>query len=203
MSEWQEPKGNIVGLLPGSRNGEITRHLPVMLDAARQIARKTPDARFILPLATTACAETIDEIVAPYKNEIDIELATLGMATALDRCRAAVVASGTATLETALAGVPMVIIYKLSPLTYYLGRKLIRVDHIGLVNLIARERVAPELIQKQANPEAIALEIGRLIENPDHRHRVKTKLEWVRERLGTAGAARRVAQLALNLLPAA
>jgi len=189
-------------LLPGSRNGEVARHLPVILDAARLITGIHPGVRFILPLAPTVDAEKIRRLAAPYFHAIDLELSSAGMGPVLGRCRTAVVASGTATLETALAGVPMVIVYKLSPLTYHLGRRMIQVDHIGLVNLIARERVAVELIQDEAHPQAIAREVGRLLADPRHYQEIQAKLGRVRQRLGTAGAARRVAQLAFNLLPA-
>jgi len=192
----------VVGLLPGSRNGEVARHLPVILDAARLITGIHPGVRFILPLAPTVDAEKIRRLAAPYFHAIDLELSSAGMGPVLGRCRTAVVASGTATLETALAGVPMVIVYKLSPLTYHLGRRMIQVDHIGLVNLIARERVAVELIQDEAHPQAIAREVGRLLADPRHYQEIQAKLGRVRQRLGTAGAARRVAQLAFNLLPA-
>jgi lipid-A-disaccharide synthase len=189
-----------VGLLPGSRNGEISRHLPVMLAAARLIARKTPKVRFILPLAPSADEGLTQDLIAPYRSQIPIEVSSAGMGPVLARCRAAVVASGTATLETALAGVPMVIVYKLSPLSYHLGRRMIAVEHIGLVNLIARERIAVELIQEAANPAAIAREVGLLLSESRRRRAIQAKLSRVRERLGTAGAARRVARIALDLL---
>ena len=189
-----------VGLLPGSRDGEIARHLPVMLAAARIIAQANPATHFFLPLSPTASKDKIEAMVAPYRGRINLTLSTQGMAAVLNRCRAAVVASGTATLETALYGVPMVIVYKLSALSYHLGRRLIRVDHIGLVNLIARERVAAELIQDEAQPEAIAREVVLLLTDGPHRRRIMTRLKMVRQRLGTAGAAQRVAQLALNML---
>ena len=189
-----------VGLLPGSRNGEICRHLPVMLEAARRMVRRTPEVRFLLPLAPSADAARVQRLIAPFESRIRIEVSTAGIAPVLARCQAAVVASGTATLETALAGVPMVIVYKLSPLTYHLGRRMIAVAHIGLVNLIARERIAVELIQGAANPGAIARELNILLTDSRRRHEIQAKLSRVREKLGSPGAARRVARIALDLL---
>jgi len=113
---------------------------------------------------------------------------------------AAVVVSGTATLETALLGTPLIVIYKVSALSYLIGRMLISVDHIGLVNIVAGKTVAPELIQHQANPERIAAEVLAILGDADRRRIIKEELLQLREKLGRPGAARRAADMALSLL---
>jgi len=108
--------------------------------------------------------------------------------------------SGTATLETALLGTPLIVIYKVSALSYLIGRMLISVDHIGLVNIVAGKTVAPELIQHQANPERIAAEVLAILGDADRRRIIKEELLQLREKLGRPGAARRAADMALSLL---
>jgi len=115
-------------------------------------------------------------------------------------CDIAVVASGTATLETALLGTAMVIIYKVSPLSYRIGAKIIRVTHIGLANLIAGKTIVPELIQHDANPDRIAEEVMDILGNETRMHWIKEELNRIREKLGGAGASERAARLACDLL---
>jgi len=109
-------------------------------------------------------------------------------------------ASGTATLETALLGRPMIIVYRVSWLTYWIARWLVRVDHIGMVNLIAEERLMPELIQSDMNSERLAAETRLLLDDTKARTGMVEKLAKLRERLGTPGAAQRVADLALGMM---
>jgi lipid-A-disaccharide synthase len=111
-----------------------------------------------------------------------------------------IAASGTATLEAALYGTPMMIVYRVSPISYLLGKALIQVPHIGLVNLIAGRRVVPELIQQAVTPETIAAEARSLLAQPSRRARMRADLARVKNRLGAAGASTRVAQIALALM---
>ncbi len=115
-------------------------------------------------------------------------------------CTAAVSVSGTVTLELALTGVPMVIIYRVSPLTYHVGKRLIKVDHIGICNIVAGERVVQELIQHEARPTAIAAEIGHILDDAGYRSEILTKLAGVRSRLGSGGCSARLAEVALEML---
>jgi lipid-A-disaccharide synthase len=192
-----DPNKTTIALLPGSRHGEVSRHLPVMRDAAVHLNREKAMQFFCV------CASTIDEA------KVAATLATSGLQIPVVRERrydaihsADLVwaASGTATLESALLGRPMIIVYRLSWLTYAVARLLVRVEHIGMVNLICGERVMPELIQSDVNPKRIAAESRLLLENPEIRSRIKAKLAQLRERLGGSGAAERVADLAFAML---
>jgi lipid-A-disaccharide synthase len=192
-----DPTKSTIALLPGSRHGEVSRHLRVMLDAAVRF-RQQREIQFLC-----VCASTIDA------TEITAALESLGLRMPVvnkDRYDAihsvdlVWTASGTATLETALLGIPMIIIYRLSWPTYLLARALVRVDHIGMVNLIAGERLMPELIQRDATPERIVAESRNLLDNATVRSAIVEKLSKVRKRLGEPGAAERVAQLALAMM---
>jgi lipid-A-disaccharide synthase len=110
------------------------------------------------------------------------------------------VASGTATLETALIGVPMIIVYKISLFTYLMGRIFVNVDHIGLANIIAGKTVVPELIQQDVNPPRMAKEILAILNDVERKNRIKRELAGIREKLGAPGASRRAAHLAMEML---
>jgi len=185
------PAKPTIALMPGSRRGEVDFHLPVMRDAARQLA----DAEGVQFFCVRA--STID------RND----LATLQMPIVdgdrYDAVHAADLvwtASGTATLETALLETPMIIIYRMSWLTYLIARMLVRVDHIGMVNLIAGERLVPELVQNDVNPERLVEESRRLLNDHALRRNIVAKLAQLRERLGAPGAAGRVAEIALGMI---
>jgi lipid-A-disaccharide synthase len=188
----------VVGLFPGSRHGEIRRLLPVILDAAALLRQRHPDLQFVLPLASSL---TRDDL-APYLagSGLDIRVIACDSPDLIQLCDAIITASGTVTLEIALQQVPMVIIYKVSPLTYQVGKRLIRVDHVGICNIVAGERVVPELIQDDADPARIAAEIGRVLEDRQHADRIRAMLGTVKERLGSGGASARVAEIALEML---
>jgi lipid-A-disaccharide synthase len=118
----------------------------------------------------------------------------------MNLCELLITASGTATLEGAILGKPMIIIYKVSLPSYWVGRALIRVDHIGLVNLVAEKEIAPELIQKDVNPERIADEASRILRDPILSRKMAESTNEVRQKLGEPGAAQRAAQIVASLL---
>lgn len=193
-----DPAGKIVGLFPGSRKNEIERLLPVIVDAALTLKERFPGIQFILPLASTLAPE-----------DIIPQLAAAGLSVTITRerihdmiraCDAVISVSGTVTLEIALVGTPMVIIYKLSPLTYQLAKRLVKIDNIGLCNIVAGETVVRELIQEQANPDTIAAEIGALLDDTDYCNSIRNKLAEVRSKLGRGGASRNVARLVLEMM---
>jgi lipid-A-disaccharide synthase len=115
-------------------------------------------------------------------------------------CDAVVSVSGTVTLELALMEVPMVIIYRVAPLTYHVGKRLIRVDHVGLCNIVLGERAVPELLQAEAEPPRIAAEIARLLDDGDYARKMRERLSQVRIKLGSGGGSARVARLALAMI---
>ena len=193
-----DPVRRTVGLFPGSRTGEISRLLPVILESARLLKKRFPDLQFILPLASTLTMADI----APYLSGsgLEIKVAEGRGYDVMQVCDAIITVSGTVTLEIALVGVPMVIIYRVSPLTYELGKRLIRVDHIGICNIVAGERVVPELIQHDAEPGRIAAEIGRMLTDPEYGAAIRAKLSAVREKLGSGGGSSRAARLILEMV---
>ncbi len=185
-----------VAMMPGSRRKEVASLLGPMLDAARAFTRER-DVQFFLIRASTIERSELERAVAGSPVEVRVvEGDTYNMLAAADFVW---VASGTATLEAGLLGKPMVITYRLSPLSYWLGRLLVRVDHIGMVNIIAGERIVPELIQKDVTADRILAETRRMLQ-PEVNRAVVRKLEVVRERLGPPGAPGRVADMAMSLL---
>jgi lipid-A-disaccharide synthase len=232
-----DPERLTVALLPGSRAGEIERHLPIILKAAQLIHQAIPETQFILPLASTAPAGLVEGLMEefwerglraealtpspnppppiPYRGvggEFEeragdspspgppFKIISGQSYQSLGAAHLAVVASGTATVEAALAAVPTVIVYRVSPLTFAVGRRLIRVEHVGMANLLAGERVFPELIQDDFTPADLAREVLNLIKDPERMIAVRRGLATVIKRLGGPGASRRAAWVALELI---
>lgn len=190
----------VIGLLPGSRQQEIDRNLPVMLAAATHVNRKMGGIRYAVSVAPGIDTDTVLEYIRPYRDVMDIRTAKGDIGDLLSRSKMAIAASGTVTLETAIHGVPMVIIYHVSPVSYMLGRALIRVEHIGLANIIAEERIVPELIQKDATPANIARAVINVLENPALFEETRRKLRMVRNQLGEAGASGKTAAIAYSMI---
>jgi lipid-A-disaccharide synthase len=187
-----------VGILPGSRQSEVTRLLPVMLGAAAIIKEKIKPVQFVLPLADTLDIAFVSQIIAKYP--VAVRLIPNEVYDVIGCTDIAMVASGTATLETALMETPMIIIYKVSAPSYYVGKMVINVDHIGLVNIIAGKEIVPELIQFEANPEKIAAEVIDILASRERMERIKAELKKIRNMLGSHGAAERVARLAYDMI---
>ncbi len=186
----------VVALLPGSRPNEVVRLLPVMREAAEQIAAKVPDAQFIVARAPSLEDRLFRRIEWRGLPAVEVLARTddvLGVAGV------AVTASGTATVQAALHGVPMVVVYKLSPLTYGLGRRFVQVDTFAMVNLIAGRRVVPELIQSACTPAAVAEEAVSLLGDAGRAAAMQQALEEVRARLGAPGASGRAADAVLEV----
>jgi len=190
------PEGWRVVLLPGSRERELKRHLPPLLEAARRIAaRQRTRWRMVLPneaLAGRARAQ------AP--EGLDLEVQAGGLAEALAWADLALASSGTVTMECAFFGVPAVVLYKLSWAEFQVARRIVKVPHIAMPNLLAGRTVYPEFIQDQATPDALAGAALELLENAERRAWVKEQLAAVVRSLGEPGAARRAARAVLRLL---
>jgi lipid-A-disaccharide synthase len=187
-----------IALLPGSRKSEVAELLPEMMEACLIIAGKVSPVQFVLPLAPTLPPAFVQDILQRFPVRVRVVEEDIYDAIAL--ADAAIVASGTATLETALLGAPMVVIYKISGLSYAIGKRFIKVDYISLVNLIAGQAVVPELIQQDANPVRIAAEVRELIVNENARQRMKESFTALRGKLGDPGASRRTAGIAAGML---
>jgi lipid-A-disaccharide synthase len=193
------PQG-VIGLLPGSRTKEVTRHLPVMLAAALNLQRRMPGLRFAVSCAPTVDKSILDRNIQSYPQLSEIEVVCGHVSDVFQKSRLVVAVSGTVTLEAAISGTPAVIVYKVSPLSYWVGRMLIHVPYIGLVNLIADREIVPELIQKDASPQKIADIVLDMLQNPDKLENMTSELSRARAKLGEAGASHRAAEIALKLM---
>lgn len=191
----------IVGILPGSRKNEIINILPIMLDSCSLISESLAHlmkVEFILPSAPTIEETYVKEITD--RRPLKIRVVKDYTYNALSICDCAMVASGTATLETALLGVPMVIIYKTNLLTYLLTRSVIRLPYIGLVNVVGGEKIAPEFLQYEAKPEEISQYLLNLLRDKNLAGSIKEKFLKVKESLGEPGASKRAANEVVNFL---
>lgn len=201
-SEWLtsigvDPLRPVVALLPGSRPNEIGRILPVMADAVPLIEASVPGVQFVVARAPSLP----DEVFAPLAALGGrVRVVTDAADAVLASADVVVTASGTATVQAALHGCPMVIVYRLSPLTYAIGRTFVKLKQYGMVNLIAGRVVAPELIQEGCTPEAIHTEAVRLLTDPVRSARMRADLAEVRTRLGGGGGPRRAAEAVLSVV---
>lgn len=189
----------LIGLLPGSRSNEISRLLPVILAAAGHLQARYPRARFVL-----FKAPSLDG--ASLRAQLDASGLRADMVEGQDYdllqcCDAVMTVSGTATLEVALLEIPMVILYRLAPLSYWLGRMLVKVPFIGLPNILSGRGIVREFIQHEATPLNLAHEVERIIEDPVYRARMKTDLANVKAQLGPFEGSEALARLAASLLP--
>ncbi len=186
----------IIALLPGSRHKEIHYHLPAMLDAARRLRIESRNAsflnpQFVVPLASTVDRNQVKAIMSEAGREASSGVTLIERDTydALGHAEIAVVASGTATVEAALIGTPMVIVYRASELNWRLIRPLIHLDTFGMVNLIAGKRIVPELIQHDVTGEKIAREVSDVLSDPVRLARMREDLRLVSERLKAGGGS--------------
>lgn len=191
-----------VGLLPGSREKEISALLPDFLESALRLQKKsTKPITFLLPLASTIKKDSLYECgLNEFENQLDIRVITDDRYNLMARCDAVVAASGTVTLELALLDTPMVVTYRVAPLTYKIGRMLIKLQHFSLVNLIAGKGIVPELLQQEVTPQAISNHLEELLFNSISREKCKKGLGIVRMKMGEEGASTRAADLALKML---
>jgi lipid-A-disaccharide synthase len=193
-----DPKRRIIGLLPGSRIHEVQRLLPPLLASANLLQKDIPDLQFVIPLAPNLSKT----ILSSWMKNISMPVNVVERYTydVMNLSELLITASGTATLEGAILGKPMIIIYKVSLPSYWIGRAMVRVDHIGLVNLVAEKEIAPELIQKDVNPQRIADEAFRILKDPILSRKMTESMGEVRQKLGETGATHRAAQIVLSLM---
>ncbi len=193
-----KPNDIIVGLMPGSREKEIVRHLPTMLDTARLLSHNHPQRKFLILKADTVDAKLLNSIIdASGVPAIIYSGPTYNGIGMMD---AAIVASGTATLETALLLKPMIIMYKTSPLTYFLAKKVVRIPYIGLVNVVAGKNIVEEFIQDEANAPAMAKAVENILSNPNDYAAMTNTLAQTRTKLGLPGASKRAAKVILEAI---
>ena len=188
----------VVGILPGSRVNEIKRMLPVMLAAAEKLTLSHQGIQFLLPQADSIS----DELLQEYLNNksININVIKHQPYDVIQCCDAIMTTSGTASLEIALLQVPMVIAYKLSAITYFLGKYLVNTKFIGLPNIVAEKSIVKELIQHDVTVEKLATEVSKILDDDKYRKMMLRELAVVKDKLGTGGGSKNMADLALKML---
>jgi lipid-A-disaccharide synthase len=184
-----------VALLPGSRTGELRRILPTLVEAARRIRSQVPGAQFVIARATNLD----DQLFEPARGMHGLHVVEGETDTVIAASDLVLTASGTATVQTALHDKPMVVVYRVSPLEYRIGRPFVHLDTFAMVNLIAGERLVPELIQDAFTPEAVAQEAVSFLTDPQRVERIRQGLAGVRRKLGGPGASRRAAAAILKI----
>jgi lipid-A-disaccharide synthase len=172
--------------------------MPELLRAAQILKREMPDLQFVLPLADTLEETSVTEIISRF--DVKVKVVSGHTYDVISCADLALVASGTATLETALLGVPMIIVYKISLLSYFIGRLFVHVKNIGLVNIIADKTIVPELIQGDASGKRIAAEALLILKNGERKQEMIKELAAIRAKLGVPGAAIRAAQIAHDMI---
>src|SRR3954469_11940110 len=190
-----DPARPVVALLPGSRHNELRAILPDLVRGAALIRQTLPNAQYVLARAPHLEDRLFDSL-AQLAGVVTVEGRTDDVLAAAD---VALVASGTVTVQAALHECPMVVVYRLSPLTYALGRPFVRVSTFAMANLVAGTRVVPELIQEDFTAERVAAEALDILTNPERAARMREDLRGVRQKLGTAGASDRAARAVLEV----
>jgi len=199
--DWAREPG-LVGLFPGSRSNEVARLFPVMLRAASIIRTRVPQARFAVCAANERLKLEMHGMIARARVPEARQWIEVGTAPVLmQRAEVAAVASGTATLEAACFGLPYVLVYKVNPVTYLAGKSLVRVRHLGIVNILAGEKVVQELVQGACQPEALAASVTGLLTSPQARSELESRLAAVVAQLGAGGAYKRAAEAVAEELP--
>jgi len=190
-----DPSHPVVALLPGSRRNELREILPRLVEAALLIRRGVPDVQFVVARAP----HLSDDLFAPLAPLGPVGLFDQQADQVLAAADLAIVASGTVTVQAALHECPMIVVYRLSPLTYRLGRRFVRVDTFAMANLVAGRRVVPELIQDDFTPQAVADHAIALLRDPQRRTTMRRDLQSVRAAIGPPGASARAARIVLDV----
>lgn len=191
-----DPRPPIIGLLPGSRVQELKTLFPIMLEAAREIASSIQDAQFLVPIA-----HTVSEQLLRDSQHSDLELKTLSNETynVMAACDLAVIACGTATLEAAILGTPLVAIYRISNLTYLIAKRLVKISHFALPNIVMGREIVPELIQADATGHNVAHTVLDLWNHPEKREQMRRDFKKMRAKLGQPGAVNKAAQMVVDV----
>jgi lipid-A-disaccharide synthase len=188
----------IVGLFPGSRRSEINYMFDTLLEAGKEIARQEPNCFFLVPLASSLREEGLQQRIG--ESGLDARLVEAEIYDSINACDAILSVSGTVTLQIAMGGTPLAIFYKVAPLTYFIGRLLIKVDFIGLANIVAGRQVAKEFIQEEASAESLSGEIVKILRDEPYRNDLKNGLSDVQSRMGEPGCSKRVAEMLSELV---
>ena len=187
-----DPQREILALVPGSRRSEVERLLAPMLQAVALVRGRRPETQSLVTLAPGLSRDWFDAEISRLGNT-DVRLHAGDFPEVLSLCQAGLVASGTASLEAAVTGLPMAVVYKMNPLSYAIGRALSNLDSVAMPNLVAGRRVVPELIQAECTPERMSDVLLGFLEQPDEARRVGQELQALRGRLGGPGVFDRAA----------
>lgn len=192
----------LVGILPGSRKKEIAFLLPVFLEAARRMQMKySREIVFLIPLASTLNENDLNESgLKEYKRDLEIHVLAEDKYEMMAACDGVVAASGTVTLELAVLDVPMVVAYKFTPMSYFIGKLLINIPYFSLVNILADKEVVTELLQDQVHPATVELELARILFDDNVKRFMKDEFAKIRSSLGKPGVSLKAADLALKTL---
>lgn len=192
-----DPARPVVALLPGSRRGEADQITPPLLESARILQARRPDLQFLVSRAATLPSGFLEERIAGAGVR-DLRIHGGDFPAILTACAAGAVTSGTATLEAAMAGLPMVVVYHANPFSYAIGRRLVSLENVALPNLVAGRRIVPELIQDQCTGPNIAAALAPFLDDPSAASATRNALGDVRAALGSPGAAERAATAILR-----
>jgi lipid-A-disaccharide synthase len=196
-----DPDRPVVGIFPGSRKSELLHNLPTMLEAAELVRRQIPAAQFLLPVAPSL---TLDDMRQRLGNHsLPIRLVQHSIYDTANACDAIISVSGTATLQIALVGTPMAIVFKTGPFNYAVGSRVVKLTHIGLPNIVGGRELVREFIQHRATAENIAGEILKILLDARYRDNMRRELAQVRSHMGEAGCSERVARMVSELSQAA
>lgn len=193
-----DPTCPVVGIFPGSRRNELRYNFAVMLSAAARIRQQHPDVLFLLAVAPSLDRREIEESLDGCN--LPVTLVDGNIYNAANACHAVLAVSGTVTLQVALVGTPMAIVYRMAPLTYAIGKRLVKVPYIGLANIVVGEGVVREFIQDAATAESLSAEISRILSDTGYAGQIRQGLSKVRDRLGSAGCSQRVAVILQDML---
>ena len=189
-----------VALLPGSRQKEVAANLPVMLEAAERLARNRP-IQFVVAVAPTIDASWLEStLLERYAGRVTVCAALDATSDAMQHANAAVIASGTATLEAALRNCPMVVVYRVSALTWLVGKLLVKVPYYSMINILARKELVPELMQNNFTAAEVAAKVEYLLDYPDAKEEMIRGFNSVRQRLGSGGAIEHAADAIMGVL---
>lgn len=192
------PSERSIALMPGSRFHELEQLAPRMLVAAKNVLQRHPSIQVIIPLAAPHLKDCLEAAILKAGLQGKVKIIDRNVYTCLSRCEAVLVSAGTATLETALLGVPMIVTYRFTPLTYWLVRWMVHTRFIAMPNILLNRKVVPELVQQDATIEKMTHELLQILENPAHARAIKQELIQIPPILGSSGVLARAARLILN-----
>lgn len=192
-----DPQRPVVGLFPGSRRSELKYIFDTIADTARMLHRQRPQLQFLLPVAPSLKHKSFHERL--LGSGLEIKMVQDNIYDTARACDAAISVSGTVTLQIALVETPLAIIYQMNSLTYAIGKRLVKLPHIGLVNIVAEKPVVREFIQDMATAENIGAEVLRMLDDQNYRNRIKEDLREVRRLLGEGGCSEKVARMASEM----